>query len=745
MLGRAQISLSSSIYVSVLLPLPFTHNYTYVVPEGVTVHIGSLVKVSFAGRNLWGMVNAFVLVSDITLDLNKIKPITKVYNDYIVPLEFINFMNFMANYNLIPLGLILKMLLRGFAPDSISTSNKNWGYRLNYENYQKILSDKKIKITSQRQRVIDRLLDEDEIWTASQLQDVAQVNNNVIRSLLKLEILQKAKFPFTEKKCLNYGEKALTALNEEQKLVADKINAQLPEGLHNVFLLEGVTGSGKTEVYFEAVATVLELGMQSLILVPEIMLTQQFLDRFASRFGFYPAQWHSNISKSQKEHIWQSLSRGELRVIVGARSALFLPFKNLNLIVVDEEHDASYKQEENIIYNARDMAVALASKGSFSVILSSATPSIESKVNVSRNKYQHLLLKKRFSGYNLPQINIIDLKQEKILKNSFLSAPLVSAMQETYAKGEQIMLFLNRRGYAPLTLCRNCGYRYECPNCSAWLVEHKSKNNFECHHCNYSLSYSTICPSCLEKDSLLSCGYGVEKIAEEVVKLFPSARIMILSTDFQGSIAQIRKELDLITKGEVDIVIGTQMISKGHNFPLMSLVGVIDVDMGLNISDFRSSERTIQLLMQVTGRAGRGGLASKGFLQTSNKDHEVVKALSSGNLAEFYRQEIMIRQRDELPPFGRLAAIIVSSEDKNLAYDLAKNIKRCHEPQENINLFGPAEAPIFCIRNKYRYRLLLHSKLSVSIQNYINKLLSKVNRRIKGVELQVDIDPYNFL
>jgi len=446
-----------------------------------------------------------------------------------------------------------------------------------------------------------------------------------------------------------------------------------------------------------------------------------------------------------REKLWRQVVEGRIQVVAGARSALFLPFKNLGLIIVDEEHDASYKQEERVIYHARDMAVARGSLADIAVILSSATPSIESQVNVSRGRYNALSLKSRFGRAQLPQIHAIDLRQNPPRQGRFLSAPLLEEVDKTLSRGEQSLLFLNRRGFAPLTLCRVCGHRFGCPNCSSWLVEHKFRGNLLCHHCGYHQPTPQSCPACGALDHLVACGPGVERIADEVREEFDGARLLVLSADLTASIGQMRRELTAIARGEVDIVIGTQLVAKGHHFPHMTFVGVVDGDLGLMGADPRGPERSFQLLSQVTGRAGREHQSATGLIQTHQPDHPVMRALIAGDAHGFYTQEIAARKRDHMPPFGRLAALIVSDMSRTNAQGYAQKLRDSAPLSDHITLLGPAEAPLALLRNRYRFRLLVHGQHHSDLQAYIRALLASAPKPTGGISVTVDIDPHSFL
>jgi primosomal protein N' (replication factor Y) len=506
-----------------------------------------------------------------------------------------------------------------------------------------------------------------------------------------------------------------------------------------------VTGSGKTEVYFEAVAAALEKDRQVLILLPEIALTHAFLERFQDRFGAKPAEWHSDLAPRMREKVWRQVAEGTVRVVAGARSALFLPFRELGLIVVDEEHDPAYKQEDRVFYNARDMAVVRGHIAGFPVVLSSATPSVESRVNADQGRYRRVVLSARYAEAALPYIEAIDMRRAPPARGCFLSPVLIDHVQQTLERGEQSLLFLNRRGYAPLTLCRVCGHRFGCPVCSAWLVEHRFRGQLVCHHCGHAERRPEACPECGTFDHLVACGPGVERIAEEVVAHFPEARTIVLSSDLMGGVRRLRLELEAIAKGDADIVIGTQLVAKGHNFPNMTLVGVVDADLGLANGDPRAAERTFQLLSQVTGRAGRSGKKSLGLLQTFQPDHPVIRAIVSGDAETFYAREIAERERAAMPPFGRLAGIIVSAQTRAEAEAHARGLRLAAPQASDIFVLGPAEAPLALVAGRHRLRLLVHGERRSDMQSFIRRMLADGPKPRGSVRVQVDIDPQSFL
>jgi primosomal protein N' (replication factor Y) len=530
-----------------------------------------------------------------------------------------------------------------------------------------------------------------------------------------------------------------------QLAAADALRATVAQGGYSVTLLDGVTGSGKTEVYFEAVAENVRRGRQTLILMPEIALTAQFLDRFAARFGARPAEWHSQLSPRTRQRTWAAVAANEVSVVVGARSALFLPYADLGLIVVDEEHDPAYKQEDGAHYHARDMAVVRGSIAKIPVVLASATPSVESEVNARRGRYRHLHLPERFGGAHLPAVEAIDMRREGPPRGRFVSPRLADAIRTTLERGEQALLFLNRRGYAPLTLCRACGFRLQCPNCDAWLVDHRFRKRLICHHCGFAMPPPAQCPNCRASESLAAVGPGVERLEQEAVELFPGARILVLSSDLVESVERLRQELDDVAQGRFDLVIGTQLVAKGHHFPRLTLVGIVDADLGLGNGDPRAAERTYQLLHQVVGRAGREEGRGFGYLQTHQPEHPVMRALISGDREAFYKSEIELRERTHYPPFGRLASLVISANERHDAESYGRGLVAHAPKSEEVRVLGPAEAPIAVVRGRHRFRILVKSPRAFDLSAYLRGWLGKAPRPRGNVRLEVDVDPMSFL
>ncbi|MBR6232168.1 MAG: primosomal protein N' [Alphaproteobacteria bacterium] len=510
-----------------------------------------------------------------------------------------------------------------------------------------------------------------------------------------------------------------------------------------VALLDGVTGSGKTEVYFEEIAHILEQKKQVLVLLPEIILTTAWLRRFESRFGVTPALWHSSLTPKQRRDTWEAVRNGSAQVLVGARSALFLPFLNLGLIVVDEEHDPSFKQEEGVLYQARDMAIVRAKIADCPIVLASATPCLETYSHAKEGRYLHLKLPERYAGAELPETRIIDMRKKEKGPVRFISKELQEALADRLLRGEQSLLFLNRRGYAPLMLCRACGHRIQCPHCSAWLVEHKGNHTLQCHHCGYTMPTPTECPQCHEKGAMVACGPGVERIAEEVTTLFPNAKIAQITSDTLLQPKDFEILMQKIEAGELDILIGTQVLAKGHHFPNLTLVGVVDADMGLAGGDLRAGERTFQLLQQVMGRAGREEKKGLALLQSYNPENLIINALSQNDRTTFLNEEMTTRKLLHMPPFGRLASIIVSGRNQLVTWQTIQMLSKKAPIEKNIEILGPVVAPISKLRGKFRYRLLVKTPKETRIQNYLHFWLDSI-KIPASVDMRIDIDPYSF-
>ena len=714
--------------VSVLVPVAVDRPYTYASDR--LLPAGAIVAVPLGPRIVIGAV--WPSAPD-EAPPKKMRALEHIFETPPLPDSLISFVEWVADYTLSPRGMVLRMVLR--SPQALTSERPMIGVRL--------AGPPPERLTSARRRVLE-LAGDGLAWSKSGLAGAAGVSPGVVDGLVDqgtLELVPLAARPIAADPDPNH---ARPLLSPEQGEAAKSLVAQFGQGF-SATLLDGVTGAGKTEVYFEAVAEALRRGEQALILLPEIALTGAFLDRFAARFGSRPCEWHSEVGTKARERVWRAVAKGEVRAVVGARSALFLPFPKLGLVVVDEEHDTAYKQEEGVTYHARDMAVVRAHLSGFPVVLASATPSVESRVNADRGRYRHVCLPVRFGDAVHPEISAIDLRKNPPERGRWLSPPLAEAVAQAIGRGQQALLFLNRRGYAPLTLCRTCGHRMACRNCSAWLVDHRFRRILACHHCGHEERRPERCPNCDAEDSLVACGPGVERLQEEVVQHFPQARTLVLSSDMMGGVQRMRLELDAIARGEADIIIGTQLVAKGHNFPGLSLVGVVDADLGLANGDPRAAERTFQLLTQVTGRAGRAGQASRGLLQTYAPDHPVVDALVSGDREAFYANEAEVRRRGSLPPFGRLAGIIVSAADRHTAEAHARAMAMSAPLTDGVRLLGPAEAPLALLRGRHRFRLLAQSHSAGTLHEWLRLWFSAAPPARGSVRVAVDIDPMSFL
>jgi primosomal protein N' (replication factor Y) len=720
---------AESAIADVLLPLALEGPYSYRIPEGMVLSPGDYVAVPLGPRQVIGVVWA----------LKPTAPDGKTLRDVLgrfdmPPLSDAHrkFVEWLSAYYLEPAGNVLRMVLR--APGAFEGPREQTAYRA---------SDSAPKrMTPQRARVLE-VAREGFAMRAAELAEAAGVGVSVIKALVKDGALAAVALPALRPfraPDLNAGGHALS---RAQTMAADALRAVVAQRQHKVMLLDGVTGSGKTEVYFEAMAAALAAGHQVLLLLPEIALTQSFIARVENRFGCDPAQWHSDVRPRERERVWRGVADGSAKIVVGARSALFLPWKKLGLIIVDEEHEGAYKQDEGVAYHARDMAVLYGSLARFPVILSSATPSLESLVNVDRGRYGVVKLADRHGRPELPAIGLIDMKREALQPGSWLSTPLVQAVQATLDAGEQALLFLNRRGYAPLTLCRACGHRLECPHCAASLVEHRFRRQLMCHHCGHMEPVPKACPACGAEGKLTPVGPGVERLAEEVKQSFPDARLAILSSDLTRGVF-LRDTLREVEQGIPNLVIGTQLVAKGHHFPHLTLVGVVDADLALESSDPRGAERTWALMAQVAGRAGRGERPGRALIQTYVPEHPLMQALKKGDRDGYLGQEKTIREAALLPPYGRLAGLVVSGADAGEVERFARGLARIAPLAEGLSVLGPAPAPIALVRGRHRWRLLVKARRDVALQDFLRLWLKDVKPK-GSLALQVDVDPYNFL
>lgn len=710
------------------MPLAVGRPYSYLAGD-VLPEAGDFVTVPLGRRQALGVVWDDKS-GNTDIPAHKLKTVLQRHDCPPLPKSHRKFLDWVSAYTMGDLGSVLKLTLTttaGLEPEQGAVRYK--------------IGDT-AGLTAKRKTVYDAAALNPDL-TAKALAAKAGSTPALVKSMAGdgqlAAIQQPAPLPCTDIRDL----KTDLDLTNDQTEAARALTRALETGGFAPVLLDGVTGSGKTEVYFEALAEAFRLGKQVLVLLPEIGLSSQFISRFERRFGVKPAVWHSEITPAQKRKIWRGVIEGKTKCVVGARSALFLPFVDLGLIVVDEEHDASYKQEEGVIYNARDMAMVRAKIGAFPVVLASATPSLETMQNVWAGKYTHVTLTSRFGVAVMPDVEMIDMREEKTTAQTFISEPLRAAMLETLARGEQSLLFLNRRGYAPLTLCRKCAHRIECPSCSAWLVEHRKTGNLHCHHCGFQRKLPKICPECEAEDSLVACGPGVERIAEEVTAFMPDAKILVLSSDVTNSPKALDDAIAAITKGEIDVIIGTQMIAKGHNFPKLTCVGVVDADVGLGGADMRAAERTFQLLHQVSGRAGRADLPGRVYLQSYMPDHAVMEALAAGARDPFLKVESAEREEASMPPYGKLVALIVSGNKEDQVKSFCRDLARTAPTYGNVQVLGPAAAMLSMLRGKYRWRFLIKAEKEVQIQKIILDWVGAV-KKPSSVQLKIDIDPQSF-
>lgn len=736
---------------SVLVPYPVDKAYSYAVPDELDLKPGDYVTVPLGNREVPGVV--WDDVPD-NVPAGKVKEVVSLSDLPPMPEVHRQFIDWSAQYNMAPRGAVLKMTLS--APAALDPPKPVTGYRLS-DWVKEIMEEggeedkarpsKKQKflqqLSPQRRKILDVLADNIP-RRAAEIADMAECTPAVVRGMLDkgiLEIVELYSSAPCRKPRLN---DTTVTLSEDQEAAAAELRGYIKKGGFHAALLDGVTGAGKTEVYFEAVTEALKQGRQALILLPEIALSNAFLDRFKQRFGCRPALWHSALTPAQRRNTWRGVALGETKVVIGARSALYLPYQDLGQIVVDEEHDPAYKQEDGVIYNARDMAVVRAHLGGFPIVLVSATPSLETMMNCWNGRYEQLHLPDRHGGASLPDIHMVDLREDRPERQHFIAPTLKQALADNLEKSEQSLLFLNRRGYAPLTLCRSCGHRMECPRCTAWLIEHKHNKRMLCHHCGFTMHTPETCPACEDKDSLAACGPGVERVHEEISEYFPEARTLILASDTAQSAEELRELLRKIRDHEYDIIIGTQIIAKGHHFPRLTCVGIVDADLGLRGGDLRAAERTYQLLHQVAGRAGREELPGHVYLQTWFPDNKVMQALVNNNRDAFLQVEAAEREAAFMPPYSRLAALIISGKDEQLVMETARAIGRVAPRGESLQIYGPAEAPFYRLRGNYRRRLLVQADKKINLQKFIDGWLQQV-KIPSAVRVHIDIDPQSFL
>ncbi len=704
----------------------------YRVPHGMQVEPGSVVVAPLGPRQLIGVVWEPERLPSEHVGDNRLRNLIHAYDIPPIAAPLRRLVEWTADYYLSPLAAVLRMALP--SSGALEGARSVTEYRATGQVPE--------RLTPQRARALERIGERQGL--VSELAIIGGVSDGVIRGLVKTGAIEAVEVRIDDPYPEPQPDHAPPALDETQADAAAELRAAVDAGEFAPWLLDGVTGSGKTEVYFEAIAEAIRRDRQTLVLLPEIALTEPFLKRFAARFGCEPVAWHSGLRQSQRRRAWRAIASGEARVTVGARSALFLPYRDLGLIVVDEAHEASFKQEDGVQYHARDVAVMRAKLEEIPVVLASATPAIETRHMAEIGTYRELKLPARYGGAQLPDMAALDLLQDPPDRGRWLAPKLVEALEENLTAGEQSLLFLNRRGYAPLTLCRRCGYRFQCPNCTAWMVEHRFTRRLACHHCGHVMPAPETCPECKEEDALVACGPGVERIADEVALLFPDARTAIVTSDTIWSPVKAAEFVARMEAGEIDIVIGTQLVTKGYHFPNLTLVGVVDADLGLAGGDLRAAERTFQQIQQVSGRAGRGEKHGRVLVQTHDPSAPVLSALISGDAEGFYAAETEARRLAAMPPFGRLAAIVVSSENQTEANEIARMIGRAAPAHENMAVFGPAPAPLAMLRGRHRFRLLVHANRAVPVQDIIRDWLGGLSWK-SSTRVSVDVDPYSFL
>ena len=721
--------------VSVVLATPVSECFDYLVPPHLSVAVGSVVVAPFGNRRLPGIVLG-PSTGDVAME--KLRYLEEVAAVATLPDTLLLFMKRFADWTVSPLGAVAKMILS--QPSALAPP------AMQKQFFMPQIAPPEKRLTAARQRVYAGMADHvrrcaGDIFAAANVSQ-AVISGMVAQGLLDVEHVVADQPPPTPRHDLPG-----LMLTATQTTAARDLSAMIGQGFSTT-LLDGVTGSGKTEVYFEAVKAALQAGQQILILLPEIALSSGWRNRFAARFGVVPVEWHSDVSAAQKRRAWRFALDGKLSVVVGARSALFLPFKNLGLIIVDEEHEHAFKQEEQVIYQARDMAVLRARIEACPIILASATPSLESWVNAGATggpaRYRHVVLSDRVHGASLPQIKAIDLRKTPPERGRWLAPPLVEAMAKRLQDGEQSLLFLNRRGYAPLTLCGACGAKVTCPHCDSWMVAHRLAGRMRCHHCGHETRPQRNCGQCGESDSMQACGPGVERLAEEVLWRFPEARFAVLSSDTVGTPKAAQNFIESVQAGDVDIIVGTQMAAKGHHFPNLTLVGVVDADLGLAGGDLRAGERTFQMLSQVAGRAGRESRTGEALLQTLVPENPVLTSLLSGDRDQFLATEAAARAHAGMPPFAQLAAVILSAPEDTKLHEAMRLLAANRPVFDNVDCFGPAMAPLAYLKGRHRARFLLRAEKTIDLQHILRGWLANVKLPAQ-VRLHIDIDPYSFL
>ena len=704
----------------------------YRVPDGMAIEIGAVVLAPLGPRQIIGIVWEADRLPDAGVPDAKLRPLIEMLPVPPLAAPLRRLIEWTADYYCAPLQSVARMALSSTA--ALRGGSTTTEYRLS--------GLEPARLTPQRAAAMDALHGEQA--SIRELAEIASVSEGVLRGMANSGLLEAVTVDLDRRYPRARADFVEPELTTDQKGAADRFVAAVREEKFAPFLLDGVTGSGKTECYFEAIAEAIRRERQVLVLLPEIALTENFLRRFEARFGTPPILWHSSVKASERRRAWRAVASGEAQVVVGARSALFLPFARLGLVVVDEAHEVSFKQDDGVRYNARDVAVIRARFESVPVVLASATPALESLQLAEAGVYERIDLPARFGGATMPEIALIDLRAEEPERGRWLAPRLIAEMRLRLERGEQSLLFLNRRGYAPLTLCRHCGHRFQCGNCTAWLVEHRLSRRLACHHCGHQEPVPEACPECGTADCLVACGPGVERIADEVAELMPEARLAVVTSDTLNTPEKIAEFVANAEQGLIDVIVGTQLVTKGYHFPELTLVGVVDADLGLEGGDLRAGERTYQQIAQVSGRAGRGAKPGEVLIQTRAPKAPVIAALAAGDRDAFYAAEAEMRRDAGAPPFGRWAAVIVSSEDEAEAREAARAIGAVRPNLPDIAIHGPAPAPMAMLRGRYRYRLLINARRTSELQKVIRGWLDPL-RFAQGVRVAVDIDPYSFV
>lgn len=727
--------------VKVLIPNVVNAGYDYRLTQ--VADLGSFVRVSVMNRPYIGVI---IGPGDSNLPGDKIKNVNDVFNFGKLAPSDIQWILKMSEWTMMSPGAVLRLIVN--VPDAFLPPKQEQLYTFN--------PDKHARMTDARQAVADAFASNDnDAMSASDIQNIAYVSSAIVRSMIKAQLLIPAQLrDVVEHKDFNYtySDMGNVVLNSEQQYAADEI-AKYINNDFSVHLLDGITGSGKTQVYFDAAWRAYRSGKAVLLMMPEIALTAQFMSRFESRFGARPVVWHSNLTAARRRDIWRGVATGDIRLVVGTRSALFLPWQNLGLIVVDEEHDGSYKQEDMGNYHARDMAILRAAIARFPVILASATPSAETIKNVSVGKYKHLRLTSRFGGAQMPTIETIDLRNDRPadymidqdpdkLQPGAISPTLIHTIDETLTAGQQVMLFINRRGFAPIVQCKKCGWVASCPDCSVGMTYHKKLGKLLCHMCGRTAILPDVCPDCGNAVSMR--GVGLEKVQEEINNKFPDAKTALVSSDTMMSRQALERLVGKMESGEIDIVIGTQILAKGHHFPNLTLVGVVDSDQGLFGTDFRAGEHTFQQLFQVAGRAGRGSTPGRVLLQTYQPDHPVLRAICASDRDTFMSNDMAARAAAKMPPYGQLIAIIVEANKESVLQQYCAQLAAAAPDLKGGKIMGPIAAGVYQIRNWYRMRFLVAGDERANLQPAVKLWLAKV-KQPANVRVKVDVNPMNFM